>query len=58
MQKPDPGIFRHVLEENNLVAEETLFVDDSIQHIEGAKKLDLQTFHFKEWKTFLETFER
>jgi putative hydrolase of the HAD superfamily len=57
MQKPDPEIFMHVLKENNLAAEETLFVDDSAQHIEGAKKVGLQSFYFKDWKTFEKSFE-
>lgn len=51
MRKPDPEIFRFVLNENKLLAEETLFVDDSPQHIEGAKKIGLQTFYFEKGKT-------
>jgi len=43
LRKPDKEIFLLVLNENNLIAEETLFVDDSPQHIEGAKKVGLQT---------------
>ena len=38
MRKPDTSIFDFVLKENNLFAEETLFIDDSPQHIEGALK--------------------
>lgn len=36
MRKPDKEIFEYVLKENNLVAEETVFIDDSIQHVKGA----------------------
>lgn len=43
MCKPNPAIFEMVLKENNLVAEETLFIDDSPQHIEGAKKAGVNT---------------
>ena len=46
MGKPDPEIFKHVLKENALIAEETLFVDDSLQHIQGAQKLGIQCLHF------------
>jgi glucose-1-phosphatase len=44
MRKPDEEIFAHVLSENNLKPEETLFIDDSPQHLEGAKKLGIQTY--------------
>ena len=43
-RKPQPDIFEQVLAENNLKPEETLFIDDSPQHLETAKKLGLQTF--------------
>lgn len=46
MGKPDPEIFKYVLEENELIAGETLFVDDSLQHIQSAQKLGIQCFHF------------
>ncbi len=47
LRKPDPEIFRYVLKANNLEASETLFVDDSLQHIEAAKEVGLQTYHYK-----------
>ncbi|MEO3407237.1 HAD family phosphatase [Mucilaginibacter sp. CAU 1740] len=43
-RKPEPAIFEQVLQENNLKPEETLFIDDSPQHLETAKKLGIQTF--------------
>lgn len=45
MIKPNADIFEYVLTHNNLIASETLFIDDSIQHINTAKELGLQTFH-------------
>lgn len=44
MRKPDTEIFELVLSENNLDPKETLFIDDSIQHIESAKKIGIQTY--------------
>lgn len=44
LQKPDSEIFELVLSKNNLDPNETLFIDDSIQHIEGAKKLGIHTY--------------
>lgn len=43
-RKPDAEIFEQVLRENNLDPAETLFIDDSPQHLETAKKLGLQTY--------------
>ncbi|MGF7080310.1 HAD family hydrolase [Mucilaginibacter sp. UYCu711] len=43
-RKPDTEIFEQVLQENNLDPAETLFIDDSPQHLETAKKLGLQTY--------------
>jgi putative hydrolase of the HAD superfamily len=37
MRKPDSEIFDKVVKENNLLLSETIFIDDSVQHIEGAK---------------------
>jgi len=36
MRKPDAEIFEFVLNENGLLKEDTIFIDDSIQHVEGA----------------------
>jgi putative hydrolase of the HAD superfamily len=38
MRKPDREIFDFVLNENTLNASETIFIDDSPQHIDGALK--------------------
>jgi glucose-1-phosphatase len=38
LRKPDREIFDFVLKENKLDPLETLFIDDSPQHIEGAKQ--------------------
>ncbi|MEQ8523016.1 MAG: HAD-IA family hydrolase, partial [Vicingaceae bacterium] len=43
MRKPEKDIFEHVLDENNLVPETTLFIDDTKQNIKAAKKLKLKT---------------
>ncbi|QJD97172.1 HAD family phosphatase [Mucilaginibacter robiniae] len=43
-RKPEKGIFELVLNENNLNSVETLFIDDSPQHLATAKELGLQTF--------------
>lgn len=44
-RKPDADIFEQVLEENNLLPEQTLFLDDYAVNIEGAKALGIKTIH-------------
>ena len=55
LRKPDPNIFKLVINENNLKIKNTLFIDDSIQHINSAKKLGLQTYHLNNSIESLET---
>lgn len=45
MRKPDAEIFEFVLKEQGLKAEETLFIDDSPQHIRTAEALGIQTLY-------------
>lgn len=47
-RKPGKEAYEIVLKENNLSPAETLFIDDSIKNIEGAKELGLQTILLKE----------
>jgi glucose-1-phosphatase len=45
MRKPDAAIYSHVLNENNLKAAETLFLDDNLSNLQGAASIGIQTFH-------------
>lgn len=45
MRKPDKEIFEYVLHQNGLEASRTLFIDDTIHHIESAKSIGIQTLH-------------
>lgn len=45
MRKPNVEIFEKILELEDLDPEETLFIDDSAQHIKGAKKAGLHVYH-------------
>lgn len=56
MRKPHKEIFEFVCEENNLDASKTLFIDDSIQHIEGAKSIGLKTIHLSNGLTVQDVF--
>lgn len=43
MRKPEQEIFRFVLDDAGINPETTLFIDDSSQHIESARKLGIQS---------------
>ena len=45
LRKPTPEIFNFVLDENGLVATETLFIDDSKDNTEAAKALGIHTWN-------------
>jgi len=47
-RKPDPRIYKIALKQTNFGAEETLFIDDRAENIEGAKALGFQTLHFQD----------
>ncbi|MBI3501487.1 MAG: HAD family phosphatase [Bacteroidetes bacterium] len=56
MRKPNAEIFELVLKENKLKKDETLFIDDSIQHIESAKQIGIKTLFLEKGKTILDLF--
>lgn len=45
LRKPNLEIFQLVCEEQHLNPRKSLFIDDAIQHVEGANKFGLQTIH-------------
>lgn len=44
-RKPDAGIYEFVLNENNLIANETLFVDDLKENTDAANKLGIHVWN-------------
>ncbi len=55
LRKPDSRFFQLILTENNLQPNETLFIDDTEQHIEAAHRLGLQVWHFIPQKDSLQS---
>ena len=56
LRKPHPEVFTHILKEQSVKANETLFIDDSIQHVEGAIKAGLHAHHLKDDQTINQLF--
>ena len=47
MRKPEQVIFEFVLDRNQLKAEETLFIDDTLEHIKSASQMGIRTWHLQ-----------
>jgi len=48
LRKPHTEVFTHIVKELGLDPAETLFIDDSIQHVQGALKAGLKAHHLTE----------
>ena len=55
-RKPNSSCFDKVIRENNLSTKETLFIDDSIQHINTANKLKIKTYLMEQNKSIIGLF--
>lgn len=47
MTKPHEEIYEFVINQHHLIPERTLFIDDRIENIEGARKAGLKTYQLK-----------
>ena len=56
MRKPHKSTFEWMLNEANILAKETLFIDDTAQHIEGAKQVGLKTHHLESNSAIISLF--
>ncbi len=47
LRKPDENIYKRVLSEQNLIASESLFIDDNLENIEAAASQEINVHHLK-----------
>lgn len=55
-RKPDPEIYQHVINENNLDTAQTIMLDDLQENLGGAASVGIQTFKVERNKLPLEIF--
>lgn len=55
--KPGRAIYETCLNNLNLLPNECLFVDDSLENVEGALKVGIHAIHFKTFAEFLQELE-
>ncbi|HZX62389.1 MAG TPA: HAD-IA family hydrolase, partial [Bacteroidales bacterium] len=58
LKKPDPKIFKWVLKENKLDPAETLFIDDTLMHVEAARELGITGYHLREGEELTGLFNK
>ena len=58
LKKPDPEIFKRVINDKNLDPGETLFIDDTLIHIESARTLGINGYHLKQGEQISSLFKK
>lgn len=58
LAKPDPRIYHYALEKLNRSPSETVFVDDTVKHIEAAKKIGITPILYQNFPQFKKDFEQ
>lgn len=56
MRKPEERIYQMVVKRHGLDLSDTLFIDDSIQHVEGARRAGLHAYHLTRGETIHDLF--
>lgn len=46
-RKPDPAIYRHLLQQSGYKAEEMVFIDDRLENLHTAHQLGMTTIHYQ-----------
>ncbi len=54
LRKPDRAIYEYVLQDAGIKAEETLFLDDNLDNILGAREVGLRAEHVREGRSMME----
>ena len=56
--KPDPEIYRRLLERYDIRPEEAVFLDDTLKNVEGAERLGIHGIHFRGLEQAKEELEK
>ena len=53
LAKPDPAIYRMLMDRYRLKPEESIFIDDNPVNVEAAEKLGIRAIHFTDYESLL-----
>jgi putative hydrolase of the HAD superfamily len=56
MKKPSREMFEFVIRDAGIIPRESLFIDDSLEHIVGAREAGLYAYHLKKGEDIIELF--
>ena len=56
LSKPDPAIYRYVLDDKKMNPSETVFVDDRQQNLVGAQQVGMKTFFVEDSENWIDSF--
>lgn len=56
MRKPDKRIYKHVLSAMHVKPGETIFVDNMLENVIGARKVGIKSIQFKNYRQLLKAF--
>ena len=56
--KPEAAIYKHTLEKLAVRADEALFLDDKIENVEGARRVNMHSFPFRDMVTLQADLQR
>ncbi len=57
MRKPDPDIFKYVLAAEGVTADQSIFFDDILEHVEAAKKSGIHAIHVADRRVIPDYFK-
>jgi epoxide hydrolase-like predicted phosphatase len=58
LMKPDARIYQHALQRLGVVAQETVFIDDMLRNVEGARRQGMNAIHFRQRSQALAELKR
>ena len=58
LAKPDPAVFKYMLQTYGLKAEETLFIDDSAANVAGARAIGIHAVLFTGLEAFVQELKK
>jgi len=57
LMKPSPEMFNLLLARHHLKPEETVFIDDTVRHVEGARRIGMNAVHYESSRRLREELE-